>query len=327
MQNRFLGDKLNIFNMEKNTFLCSLGFLGYMFFILLNNSGQQTNLPFSITFEYIFLFIIIFKLYSDNNLVYKVIIHIMLFLVCAKTLMYSGRIEVIEALVLLIIFYYEKTIKPILLIIGSIVLNILMEYISILRNTEGDTTWQTSKIFFDRSNPPTLILGNEGDVTQASMAMVGVLKDNLVSNWQRMESFFHMVASQFIPLGNFRAFHDSNVARYIQEITPTLGGGYIYSQWYFWLGIYGVIFVACMINQIIKLAYFSKQTTIVTVSCIYSLVLFTRWYAYFFDFLIKIPFLLTLVLLIFKLLYPRKRKNFKLKSSNFVELKKKKILH
>ncbi|MBX9987789.1 hypothetical protein [Priestia aryabhattai] len=328
MNNRFLGDKLDNFNMKKNTLLRSLGFLGYMFFISLNNSGQQTNLPFSITFEYIFIFIIVFKIYSENTLLYKIIVHIMLLSVCAKTLMYSGRIEVIEALVLLIIFYYEKKIKSIWIIVGSLILNVFMEYMSIMRNTTGDTTWQTSKIFFNRSNPPILVLGNEGDVTQASMAMVGVLQDHLVSSSQRIESFFHMILSQFIPLGNFQAFHDSNVARYIQEFTPTLGGGYIYSQWYFWGGIFGVVVVVFLINQVIKFAYLTKKTTLVTLASIYSLVLFTRWYAYFFDFLIKIPFLLLIIMIIFKLLYPDERETEpKIKVSPWLKNEKKSSLN
>ncbi|NMO79576.1 hypothetical protein [Niallia alba] len=309
IQNRFLCDNFDEFNMRKNNLIYIFGIIGYLFFLLLNNSGKQYNLPFSITFEYILIFIILVKLFSENNLINKIIIHIMIVLVCIKTLVYSGRIEVVESLLLLFIFYYEKKIKALWIIIGSFSLNIFMEYLFIARNTAGDSNWQTSKIFFDRSNPPTLILGNEGDVTQSSMAMVGVIQDNTVSFAQRIDSFFDMIFSQFFPVGSIELFQGSNVSRYIQEFAVTLGGGYIYSQWYFWLGIFGVILASILINKVIKLAYFEKKRIIITITCIYSIVLFSRWYAYFFDFLIKIPFLLFILLIIFKMLYPKREKN------------------
>ncbi|MDL5039747.1 hypothetical protein [Heyndrickxia coagulans] len=304
--NKYLVDKIDSFTLPKNTMFCLVGIFGYLFFLLLDNSGKETNLPFSFTFEYIFAFVMIFKLFAENTFRIKLLIHVMLISICIKTLLSAGRIEVIESLSLLFIFYYEKKVKPIWILLGSFLVNILMEFIFIARNVNGDTSWKTSKIFFDRLNPPPLILGNEGDVTQASMAMTGVVQNNVVSFAERLKSFFDMIISQFIPLGHIESFHDSNVARYIQEFATTLGGGYIYSQWYFWLGISGVIVISLVINQIIKVAYFGEQGTIISITCTYSLILFSRWFAYFFDFLIKIPLMLLLFLVVFKIVYSSK---------------------
>ncbi|MFS0562942.1 hypothetical protein AB1K91_19680 [Terribacillus sp. 179-K 1B1 HS] len=303
--NRFLQDKIDKFSANKNDgFVMFVSLLGFLVLFILNNSGKQTNLPLSLTFEYIFIFVIIYKIYSKDNLINKIIVHTMLIGIGIKTLMTSGRIEVVEALVLLFIFYYEKRVRSFLIIIGSILLNILLEFISIFR-TGGDVSWSTSKFFFDRSNPPTLILGNEGDVTQSSMAMIGVIKDLIVDSSIRFNSFTDMLISQFIPLGGIESFNP-NVARYIQEITVTLGGGFIYSQWYFWLGISGVIICCILINYIIKIAYLSRNVTSLTIMAIYSLALFVRWYAYFFDFLIKIPLILFVLLFLIGIITSRR---------------------
>lgn len=292
-KNKYLSDRIDKFSKNKFDFLIIVAsFLGYLFFFLLNNSGKQNNLPFSFTFEYIYIFIILFRIYSKDNRYTKVIVHLMIFFICIKTLIHSGRIEVVESLVLLIALYYEKKLKSWWIIIGSVLLNIFMEYVSILRLHNGVKGWETSKFFFNRFNPPKVVFGNEGDVTQSSMAMVGVVHSHIVSYPQRMHSFFDMLLSQFIPLGNFEQFHDSNVSRYISDFTYTLGGGYIYSQWYFWLGIVGVFLGAFLINQVIKIAYLTKNITIVSITAIYSIILFPRWLVYFFDFLIKIPLLL-----------------------------------
>lgn len=146
-RNRFLQDKINEYSENKNDSLVSFfGFVGFLVMITLNNSGKQTSLPLSLTFEYIFIFIFIYRIYSKNNLTNKIVVHIMLISVGIKTLMTSGRIELVEALVLLFIFYYEKRIRSLFIIIGSILLNIFLEFISIIR-TGGDVSWSSSKFF------------------------------------------------------------------------------------------------------------------------------------------------------------------------------------
>ncbi|WP_339239754.1 hypothetical protein NYE66_15655 [Geobacillus sp. FSL W8-0466] len=305
-KNRYLSDSLSLFERKKeNVLILYISYFGILFFLFFVNAGKQHNAPITITFEYIYVFLFLIKIYGPNNFLNKLMIHIIVLAIICKTLIYSGRIEIIEALAILFIFYYEKKIKPLFILIISLVFNVLLEAISIHRNIAGDINWNTSKLFFDRSNPPSLILGNEGDVVYSSMAMVGLINQNVVEFSERIRSFTHMLITQLMPIGQFHLFEDANVARYIQKFTVTLGGGLIYTQGYFWLGTTGVIIVSILIAYVIKKAYNQMTSNIFTVTAIYSLTLFPRWFAYFFDFLIKIPLILAFILLLFNIFFSR----------------------
>lgn len=264
---------------KPNILISIISFILCILFLMFVKTGNQNTGLVLIPFEYYFLLV-------SSSL---------------KTLLNNGRIEFIISMLLLFILFYEKKIHPIWIFSIFCLGLIFVESYGILRNGNDLSDLLNSKYFFDRNNPPAVIDSTEGYVIHSSMSMIGLIQDGYFSNSERIISFFKMLLLQFLPVGSLGNFSDASVTSYIQNFTTTLGGGLIFSQWYFWLNWKGILIISCIIKYIFQKAYLTKNI-FTGAFCIMSLCFFPRWLSYFSDYLIKIPFQVVVLLLAFSLI-------------------------
>ncbi|PQE78706.1 hypothetical protein CUS72_02850 [Enterococcus faecium] len=286
---------------KPNILISIISFILCILFLMFVKTGNQNIGLVLILFEYYFLLVVLFYLFSKQTTTTCFLIHFLLVSSSLKTLLNNGRIEFIISMLLLFILFYEKKIHPIWIFSIFCLGLIFVESYGILRNGNDLSDLLNSKYFFDRNNPPAVIDSTEGYVIHSSMSMIGLIQDGYFSNSERIISFFKMLLLQFLPVGSLGNFSDASVTSYIQNFTTTLGGGLIFSQWYFWLNWKGILIISCIIKYIFQKAYLTKNI-FTGAFCIMSLCFFPRWLSYFSDYLIKIPFQVVVLLLAFSLI-------------------------
>jgi hypothetical protein len=240
-------------------------------------------------FILVFLFIIA---YAPNGVLYQRIIQLFLFIFSLKTLLYGGRVEVLQ--ILLLFFYISYVFKNRIKLKYVIAILIFGIYFSgLVSNIRANPLILLSDNFIDLFNPTNIFFNKpenrilsstEGDVIQSSARIVGLVQTNEISLVQRVISLFNYLLSPIIP-SSFLA-EPTNLATFKQEYFHSGGGGLISTFFYVWLGYLGPIFIALMIGFLIKKFYlFNNKLYFIYGICLLSM--FPRWFSYNPIFLIK----------------------------------------
>ena len=275
-------------NFARNLFLvCFITFTHFSLSgdtILVSGYGNNDVVKSPI-FEYSLVFLVLSLSYSEINKKTTMLFGVAITFFCLKSLLYGGRIEVLQCLFIYTYFvtnFFRKwSLKKLyvcisigfifMTIIGSLrsdpekIKNLIYSPISVFEPNEirhGDT-----------------ISSNYGDILQASSRMIG-LKDDEVWDFQfRTVSFLSYMFNIFLYGTEYKDY--SNLALKSQSEFGTGGGGYISAYFYVWLGWLGVVLSSFIISVILKDSITkSSNSEFMKMYGFMILVTFPRWFGY-----------------------------------------------
>jgi hypothetical protein len=225
----------------------------------------------------------------------------------ARSLLYGGRIEVLEIAILNIFYWFiiPNLLKWKHIILFSVCGMIFFQIFGFLRenpslvlgekniNNEIFTDFFSS--FFSKTDTKS---STEGDVIQSSARLVGMVDTGILKLDERLIS---MISFLFSPISYFFDFGElSNLSTYQQSRFISGGGGGVFAYCYVWLGFVGPVVGGILLSMVFNITKnkFSKY------SFIYFMAAFTtfpRWYSYNPIFFLKFCILPVLIYFIISL--------------------------
>jgi hypothetical protein len=235
-------------------------------------------------FEYFSLFFLLAFYYSSRNNLEILLLVFITLLYVYKSLLFGGRIEVIQLFVLvsyILISDYKFKFSPTKLIFGCIFLYYInIVFVGIRTNPlpllEGR--------FFDYLNPfnsnytdSDYISSNEGDVFQSSARLIGLIENDLLSFTSRIKAFFSFILSIFFPSSWLP--EEASLITYKKDIYNSGGGGLISIYFYAFLSWVGPLIISIYILFINKF-FIKTKSDYIKLYGIMVFATFPRWFAY-----------------------------------------------
>jgi hypothetical protein len=281
------------------------------------NGSSYANQEFtskSTLHEYFILFYLFLILFSSQNKFEKIVIKVLFIIYVLKTLIYGGRVEVLEIFLLWFLLFFLNKIKLqtvlFFVLIGlygsNVVSNIRSNPIQFLSG--NDLGYYFDPLFlFDHKSKYDIISSNEGDVIQSSARILGLIDNEHLSFSQRIISSVLYFISPVVPASFMPSY--SNLSTYKQDIYRSGGGGLISIYFYAWYWYFGPVIIAIFLAFFINKFFLSSSLYYY----IYGVAIFTtfpRWFAY--NPIMLVKFCLYAVIILFVL-----NKFFVIKKSTF----------
>jgi len=230
-------------------------------------------------FEYVICLIPILIVTSKRTLIYKFAIAFIVIYFCFKGLSFGIRNQVLQLILMSLALYDNKALKYYkLILVGIIPLYIFLIYGAIRVNPFIIFSNNFTDILIEPFNNFTrALLGNQNDIFYASVRMLGMVEQGIISEIERINVLVYNLLAIILPYSFLPPI--ANLASYKQNIYGSLGGGLISMYWYVFMGYSGVIFIAYIIGKIFKTFY--KTTNIFLV--LYVLMIlstYPRWFGY-----------------------------------------------
>jgi hypothetical protein len=280
---------------------------------ILTSAGYHNfeNIQKSTLHEYFILVFLFLILFAPNGRKYRLIVRLFLILYIIKTLLYGGRIEVVQ--ICLLFFYIHYLFKNIIKIKFIFIFLFLGIYLSsVVSNVRSNPEIIFTQNYSSILNPKEVfalnvknpyISSTEGDVVQSSARIVGLINTNGLTFSDRIKSFFYFLVSPIIPSSFLSDL--SNLATYKQDVVQSGGGGLISTFFYSWLGYLGPIIAGLFIGIFIN-RFFNLHSDSNYIYGIFLLTMFPRWFSYNPIFLIKFSLYAVILFYIIKTLTLKK---------------------
>lgn len=241
------------------------------------NTGSLFGLSIN---EYFILFMPLMYVYSGNQRKRIFLILLLSILYSIKTLLYGGRVGVLQCLLMLYILFIDNkklSFTQIILIAfpliyAFIIFGIIRVDPAIINNNFS----YLIKLPF-RKNIFYSLLGNQNDVYYSSARLIALVKIGALDYGDRISSFIYNLIAIIIPyklLPNI-----ANIAGYLKDKYPAGGGGLISSYYYLFLSYPGAIIIGLYISYIFKLLIKNFKQYWILYS-IMVLVTYPRWIGY-----------------------------------------------
>ena len=245
----------------------------------------QSEVQKSALHEYFIVFYLFTLLFmSKDSKIQKVIVILLLIFYSFKTLIYGGRIEVIQIGLLFFYVYYNylKNISRFLIygfmcagwIFMSMMGSIRSDPVLFLESLNSSTSFIS---FFISSGNSPYLMTTSSDVYYSSMRMLGLVDIGVLDFSNSFHSFLSYIFNIFLSFSEYKVL--SNLAILKVSEYPVGGGGLIHTYFFVWLGYIGVILIAFFLGGIIQLMH-SNCSFVIRVYGLLLLVTFPRWFAY-----------------------------------------------
>jgi hypothetical protein len=201
-----------------------------------------------------------------------------------KNILFGGRIEVLQLLLLLFFIYLviPKKIGLFTFFLFSIIILPLFSIIGFIRSNptillESDyifSTFSNIEVFF---LDVEYINSTQGDVIQSSARLLGIVERGELQYVDRLVGFPGFLISSIVP-SSFLPQH-LNLSTYLQDRYRSGGGGLAPVYFFVWLGYLGPFIVGIWVGRVINLLNESKSRFFKIYSLL-VLITFPRWYSY-----------------------------------------------
>lgn len=247
-------------------------------------NGNQVKSPF---FEYFILIYFLLLIFAKNKKSHNAVLVILFICYVLKSLLYGGRIEVLQLclLLFLILVDLKKNISRYRLVVVLFCLFYFNSIIGVIRSNpfviyEPNFTEIFNPLNTLKQNTSlNSISSTEGDVVQASARMIGLVEINEITVQQRFLGFFYFIFSGFIPSSYLPDY--VSLASYKQTLYESGGGGLISSYFFVWFGYFGPILSALFLGLVINYFYIYRfESKILFVYGFCLLTTFPRWHSY-----------------------------------------------
>jgi hypothetical protein len=255
--------------------------------------GKYGTIEKSPLHEYFLLFFMVAMFVQPmKGKLFSIIKYIIFFFYSIKTLLYGGRIEVLQLFLLASYFSY---IIPGNFSLKYIYAGIFLSFYFavVLNNFRTHPNLIFTGDFYSLVNPLTIfsetpdqkyLSSNQGDVLQSSARILGIIDSGMLTFQDRAMSFFYFIISSILPSSLLPDY--VNLSSYRQDLYASGGGAIIGIYFFTWLGYIGPIVAGFFIASSINNFYFNNDIILK----IYGFVLlytFPRWYGYTPIFLVK----------------------------------------
>lgn len=202
---------------------------------------------------------------------------------CAKDLLFGGRVDTIQLLLILffIKFQYIWSKKRIILLASAGAL--FMSVWGILRGHIDfnmiDIYMRLGEMYFDTDSEIDYQIGNSADVYYAAVRIIYLINENVLTIELRIISFICFFLSVFVP---FSYLPDvANLASFMQKDYWSGGGGLAPVFFFAFAGYFGVIVFSFLISHLMNLFHKLGSSKYVHYYTILMLATTPRWYAYY----------------------------------------------
>lgn len=235
--------------------------------------------------EYFIVFSLFCWLFMEkNNRLQWIILSILIIGYSFKTLIYGGRIEVIQVLLLWGFAghnYLKSYSKLKLSFLTGISLAVLLS-LGIVRGNLPALVVSDSPInkFFEIIFRPDInpyVLSTSADVYYASMRLLGMADAGYIDFDFRVTSFISFLFN--LPLSFSSLKEAANLAALHSSVFPVGGGGLISAYFFIWMGYFGVVIIAFLLGFTIR-EFYKKPHSFWRIYGLLVLVTFPRWWGY-----------------------------------------------
>lgn len=237
----------------------------------------------SVLYEYFSVFYFLAFVYSLKRGFQLRILYFLSIIYCIKSLLFGGRIEVIQLIFLN--FYLYIDLNNIKTNLWKITFFLFFGYYFnlIIGNIRNDPSSIIGFDYLKILNPlnyneiKNIYYSNEGDVFYSSVRLIALIENNFLSIFQRFESFLGFITSIFLPTSWLPA--SASLLTFMKSDYESGGGGLISIYSYAWLSYLGPIFISYFVIKIFKKTTTSNSKYFY----LYGLLVvstFPRWFAY-----------------------------------------------
>lgn len=247
---------------------------------------------------FIVFFIISIFLKNPQSYIQTIILFILLVFYTYKTLIYGGRIEILQiwlaVLYLKYNYFFNKKMIVLLFIFFSYV---IFDFISQVReNPLLILSLEDLNFLGNLFKEKTVILSSlQGDVYQSSLRVVGLFRDGAIDFTTSLLSFMSVVFFSFVPSSYMPDFY--NLSNYKIDVAKSGGGGLISSFSFVWLYYFGPVLFGLFIGFFIRLFY-RLNNPIINIYGLLILITFPRWFSYYPAILFRMNLLGVLLILL-----------------------------
>lgn len=235
--------------------------------------------------EYFIMLFFLTILFGGESFLQQSIIISLLVLYSVKTMLYGGRVEVVQIWTVYFLLHYLLKSKInyffflFILLFGAY-------FNSVVGHIRANPTLLISDNLFSLFNPINIFLKNkgeldlsstEGDVIQSSARIVGLVNTNILQMEDRFISFVGYLLAPIVPSTWLPDV--SNLATYAQNRYESGGGGLVSTYFYVWFGFLGPMGLGLFLAFVLEIFYkFKSRIFFVYGACI--LFMFPRWFSY-----------------------------------------------
>jgi len=282
-------NRLQVYGMFTNPFIFHLMNSILIFALLYGLQGEnvfvsggyyQGEVSKSTLHEYFIAFYLLAALFANpkSKFDFYVLILFYLFYVL-KTLIYGGRIEVLQ-LSILVFFLFTNIFRgnklKFYLLLG---IGFFLSYIVAAIRSDPFIILEPMKLFsISETDGPEIISSQFGDVNQSSLRVLGLMDVGGIELEQRFLSFMSVVFGFFLPSSYMPDYFD--LAQYKQNEFTSGGGGLISAFSYVWLSFFGPAFFGFFVGSAYRFLYHSNNILLFTYGLLVAIT-FPRWFAYY----------------------------------------------
>lgn len=236
-------------------------------------------------FEYFILFFLLAYYFSCNNRISKLMLFALALCYIGKSLMFGGRIEVIQ--LLLLVFFiltinHSLKFSPIVILLGCLSFYYLNQVFSSIRSNpvgllSGDYTSYLNPFTHYADTSVEYISSNEGDVIQSSARLIGLIENGFLDFIGRIKGGIGFILSIFVPSSILPA--EASLITFKKNMYDSGGGGLAPVYYFAYLSWFGPILFSKIIFWINELTNNNKSIYLkLYVLLVFST--FPRWFAY-----------------------------------------------
>jgi hypothetical protein len=291
--------KTTIIRTEFNPLLFWLNFIIAFFIMLYGKTGYKQMSPIN---EYFIVFFLVSFIFSKQTIGYRLLLFSLAGVYGLKNVLLGGRIEMLQLGILMFALFFKDRISIkqlfLLVIVGTISLSAYEGIRSSLKTDKAEVSDSKTMKLDGESNR----ISNQGDVFYASVRIVGMIEDDLLTAQERFESFCYFLISPIMKGKDLPAVQD--LSSYKKSEFSTGGGGLLPVFLYAWLYFPGVIIIALFIAYILRNLMNAQYAFFYC----YSLLIVStvpRWFAYYPTNIIKLCLLGALYIQICHIIHHR----------------------
>lgn len=221
-------------------------------------------------------------IYANTSMKRKVVF-IAIALFCGKDLLFGGRVDTIQLLLILFFIKYQYLWKKKKIILFAGIGVVFMSIWGDLRGNVDmsmiDIYISLSKQYLDSNSAFDYQIGNAADVYYASVRILFLIKENILTFELRIISFICFFLSVFVPFSYLPEV--ANLASFMQKDYWSGGGGLAPVFFYAFAGYIGVLAFSFLVSHCMNLYQNLKSSKFVRYYAILMLATTPRWYAYY----------------------------------------------
>lgn len=237
--------------------------------------GDSYSVQITTVYEYSYILFIFLILYSGSKKTKNILILILASIFIMQDFYYGGRITSIQILLVILAGLYRDKLNLRNMIMGLLIGVFVMSIISTYRNSYSLDNLSMTNIWKDLKD--SLFVDATGVYAYGS-SVTHIAGREYFSVSDKIKSLLGFIVNVFINSSSDLA-KMGNVTNIVSPIYLNIGGGIIFSHFYFWLGWIGII-LSGILTALIQNRLICGRTELANLMLIGFIATMPRWYLY-----------------------------------------------